>query len=167
MQPADEWIKKLRLKIHPEGGYYREVYRSGEYINDLPGRYDGARVFATSIFYLLKGDQYSAFHRLSSDEIWHFYEGCSLTVFIITRKGDLIEKKLGKRVEEGESFQLVIERDQWFAARPDDPDGYTLAGCAVSPGFDFKDFRIGDQDELLRTYPGHQEIIRSMAKQGL
>ena len=79
MHKADDLIKLLELKPHPEGGYYRETYRSDEVIENLPERYKGpSRNAGTAIYFLLKGDQFSAFHKLQSDEIWHFYEGSSL-----------------------------------------------------------------------------------------
>jgi hypothetical protein len=113
---ARTYIKKLHLKKHPEGGYYREVYRSGEKIlpGHLPMRYKSSRNFSTSIYFLLEGNQFSAFHLLQSDELWHFYDGSDLRIYIINPKGDLIIRKLGK--SEDADFQIAIEKYCWFAA---------------------------------------------------
>ena len=95
---ARTYIKKLKLKKHPEGGYFREVYRSGEKIvaDHLPERYKSSRNFSTSIYFLLEASQFSAFHILQSDELWHFYDGSDLRVYIINPEGDLIVKKIGR-----------------------------------------------------------------------
>lgn len=115
---AEYWIKRLRLRPHPEGGYYRETYRAPEMIAkaDLPRRYNGRRALATAIYFLLRGDQCSAFHRLKSDEIWHFYDGSPLFIFVIGNDGRLTTAKLGLNAEEGEQPQFVIRAGAWFAA---------------------------------------------------
>src|SRR5687767_2220893 len=99
MPSADYWIEKLNLQPHPEGGHYRESYRSSGIIaaSGLP-HYFGSRNFATSIYYLLNGNEFSAFHKLKSDELWHFYDGCSLDIFVILPDGNMIAKVLGKDI---------------------------------------------------------------------
>lgn len=161
---SEIYIQKLKLKIHPEGGYYREIYRSPELIPSLPDRYIGIHRFSTSIYYLLKGDQFSAFHRLKSDETWHFYEGCSLVLFIINTKGILTKKILGRNIKKDEHFQLVVDKGQWFAAHPLDHSSFTLAGCTLSPGFELSDFEMGNRDNLIKYYPQHSKIIKRLTK---
>jgi predicted cupin superfamily sugar epimerase len=120
------YIKKLRLKKHPEGGYYREVYRSGEKIlpAHLPKRYKSSRNFSTSIYFLLEGKQFSAFHLLQSDELWHFYDGSDLKIYIINPKGELTIKKLGR--SDDAEFQIAIEKHCWFAAEVDNKKLFSL-----------------------------------------
>jgi len=156
------WINKFKLEKHPEGGHYREVYRSNEFINkkSLPGRYSSFRSFSTSIYFLLESNKFSAFHRLRSDEIWHFYEGSTLTIFVILPNGKLQKISLGPNPEQNEFFQFVIPKGCWFAAKVHKPGSYTLAGCTVSPGFDFDDFELGKRDTLLKLYPQHADLIK-------
>jgi predicted cupin superfamily sugar epimerase len=163
---AAYWIKKLRLERHPEGGYYKEAYRSPEVIprKALPRRYGGPRVFSTSIFYLLKGDEVSYFHRLRSDETWHFYSGFCLSVYVLSPAGKLTRIRLGRNSEAGEVFQAVVPAGHWFGAAVGRRNSYSLVGCTVAPGFDFSDFELGRRDELLGLYPRHQGIIRRLAR---
>jgi predicted cupin superfamily sugar epimerase len=161
MPSADYWIKKLNLQPHPEGGHYRESYRSSGII-EAPGlpNYFGSRNFATTIYYLLKGDEFSAFHRLKSDEVWHYYDGCSLNFQIIQKDGAILTKVLGKNIEDGESLQQVIPADHWFAATPTDKGSFSLVGCAMAPGFDINDFEMGLKEELIKQFPQHEELIQ-------
>ena len=156
------WIEKLKLQPHPEGDYYRETYRCSEVIphNSLPKRYTAERSFATAIYFLLKSNQVSAFHRIQSDEQWHFYQGSSVEVYIITHTGQLQKHTLGTDVDGGDEFQLIIPFGCWFAARVPKPDSFALVGCCVSPGFDFHDFELADAKSLLEHYPQHSELIR-------
>ena len=161
---ADFWIENLQLQPHPEGGYFREVYRSSETISAdlLLVRYNSERSFATSIYFLLKSDQISAFHRLKSDEIWHFYNGSPITVYIINKEGLLSENILGRDVLNKEQLQLVIPHGCWFAAKVNQADSYSLVGCNVAPGFDFSDFELAEKSALLERFPQHQELISRM-----
>jgi predicted cupin superfamily sugar epimerase len=148
------YIDFLGLKPHPEGGYFREVYRSDEMISadSLPERYNGSRSFATSIYFLLEREQVSKFHRLKSDEIWHFYEGSPVRIYIIDEKKKLSEMILGRNLPNGHSFQLVIKRGCWFAAEVIDKKSFSLFGCSVSPGFDFRDYEEGIDEKLLADF---------------
>ena len=161
---AEYWIKRLRLRPHPEGGYYRETYRSPEIIAkaDLPKRYKGKRSFATAIYFLLRGNQFSAFHRLKSDEIWHFYNGTSISIFVIGKDERLTTAKLGLNAEEGEHLQFVIKAGSWFAAKLDKGKSYALIGCTVTPGFDFADYEMGNRRELCRQFPCHCALIEQL-----
>ena len=156
-----EYIKKLQLKSHPEGGYYKELYRAGELIlpDHLPTRFKSARSFSTSIYYLLDGSQISTFHRLKSDELWHFYDGSTLIIYIIDVGGELKKLKLGRNVDEGEIFQVQINNDNWFGAELLDKSSYALVGCTVAPGFEFEDFELANKVELIKRYPEHKDII--------
>lgn len=161
---AKKYIKQLQLKKHPEGGYYKEVYRSGELIlpEHLPKRYKSSRNFSTSIYFLLEGKQFSAFHLLQSDELWHFYDGCPVIIYIINQKGELSIKKLGKKKDC--ELQIAIEKQNSFAAELEDKKSFALFGCTVSPGFEFEDFEKGNRDNLLKKFPLHLALIKRLTK---
>jgi predicted cupin superfamily sugar epimerase len=154
--------ERLDLSELPgEGGYYKETYRSDKTII-LPSETDGERSISTSIYYLLDGTQFSAFHRLKSDEIWHFYIGSSITLYIINKMENLSEVKLGSNIEKGELFQIQVRAESWFAATVNDISSYALIGCTVSPGFDYLDFELGDRKKLIERYPQHRSIIEKL-----
>ena len=154
--------ERLDLSELPgEGGYYKETYRSDKTII-LPSETDGERSISTSIYYLLDGTQFSAFHRLKSDEIWHFYIGSSITLYIINKMENLSEVKLGSNIEKGEIFQIQVRAESWFAATVNDISSYALIGCTVSPGFDYLDFELGDRKKLIERYPQHRSIIEKL-----
>jgi uncharacterized protein len=161
---AKQYIKQLQLRKHPEGGYFREVYRSGERIlpNHLPKRYRSSRNFSTSIYFLLEGKQFSSFHLLQSDELWHFYDGSTVLLYILNQKGELSLKKLGRG--EDCDLQITIEKQNWFAAEIEDKKSFALFGCTVSPGFDFEDFELGKRDGLLKKFPHHSDLIKRLTK---
>ena len=158
---ADYWIEKLDLERHPEGGYFKETYRSNEVIlkDALPERFNGKRVFSTCIYFLLTPQEYSAFHAIQQDEVWHFYAGSSLTIHIIDLNGGYNALKLGRNIEKGDSFQAVVPAGCWFAAAVNDSAAYALVGCTVAPGFDFADFKLADRASLAKLYPAHRKII--------
>lgn len=162
MDKADFYIKKLKLAPHPEGGYFREVYRSEEFVekNCLPARYGGSRAFSTSIYFLLKKGQKSLLHKLKSDEIWHFYDGSSVKLYTIDSKGKILQGLLGRNIDAWESMQLAIKRGYWFCAEVLDVNSFSLFGCTVAPGYDFSDFKLGDRAKLLQLYPQHEELIK-------
>lgn len=163
---AAYWIEKLNLIEHLEGGYFREIYRSAETTpgEHLPQRFKGPRAFSTSIYYLLEGNDFSSFHRLKADEIWHFYSGCPLTIFSINSQGILSQIFLGNDLSAGEVFQAVVPARSWFAAAPNDPDSYTLVGCTVSPGFEMEDFELGKRGTLAKQFPQHKKLIERFTR---
>lgn len=160
MQSAQYWIDHLKLQRHPEGGYYRETYRSSECIlkPGLPDRFTSARSFSTSIYFLLKSPDRSLFHRIKSDELWHYHAGNSLSIYVLTSSG-LDVHLLGNNPEKGESLQVMVPANSWFGAKVNEPDRYSLSGCTVAPGFDFSDFELAERTALLQEFPGHVEII--------
>lgn len=162
------YIDKLQLFPHPEGGYYREVYRAGEMIlaEHLPGNYKGNRNISTSIYFLLNEKDFSAFHRLKSDELWHFYDGSAVKISVIDEDGKFFEVLLGRQISNGEQFQTIIKKNCWFASEMLDKDSFALVGCTVSPGFDFQDFEMADCGELIELYPLHEHIIKRLCRQG-
>lgn len=163
---AQTIIRHLQLQPHPEGGFYREIYRSAGTIGHkcLPPAFGGERHYATSIYYLLQEGDFSAFHRIWSDEIWHFYAGGSLLLHLIDQEGKYEQFTLGAAMETGAQFQLVMPSGVWFAAEPAPGTAYTLAGCTVSPGFDFRDFEMAEKNALLETYQQHRAVIQRLCR---
>lgn len=159
MHTADYWIKRLDLIPHPEGGFYREIYRSAGIIpaNALPPAFDGERAYSTAIYFLLPGGTFSAFHRIEQDELWHFYDGCTIILHCISPDGIYSSYNVG--IEENAEPQLVIPAGTWFAAEPQRIDSFSLAGCTVAPGFDFHDFKMPSREELIAQFPTHEKII--------
>ncbi|MEW6378756.1 MAG: cupin domain-containing protein [bacterium] len=135
-----------------------------------------SRPVSTAIYYLLSADEFSAFHSLKSDEMWHFYSGAALAIHIIDNTGKYSQVRLGSDYERGEVFQAVVEAGCWFGAAIDSGGAtgssraaasgtdYTLVGCTVAPGFDFIDFRLGDRRELIERYPEHTAIIEKLSR---
>jgi predicted cupin superfamily sugar epimerase len=163
---AAQYVQALDMRPHPEGGFYAETYRSTESISNeaLPERFTGARFFSTAIYFLLESHHISTLHRIQADEIWHFYAGDPLNVYVIDPAGLLSVIRLGKNLAQGEVFQAVVPAGCWFGAKPAEPEaddgtGFSLVGCTVAPGFDFADFEMADRDELSIQYPEHRSII--------
>ena len=167
LEKAKYYIDKIQLVPHPEGGYYKEIYRAGEMIlaEDLTGNFKGNRNISTSIYFLLQRNDFSAFHRLKSDELWHFYDGSTIRISIIDEDEKFSEIFLGKNIAEGEKFQAVIKKNCWFAAELADKSSFALVGCTVSPGFDFQDFEIADCEELIKKYPHYKDKIKRLSKE--
>lgn len=159
-------IEQLNLLPHPEGGWYREVYRSGEIIplDALPKRYNSVHNFSTSIYFLLEKDDFSAFHRISSDETWHFYFGSPIFIFCLSPNGYESRVVLGANLTDGQILQFTIKRNCWFAAINLDEQPFSLVGCTVSPGFEFEDFELGKLQRLIEEFPESTEIITKLTR---
>jgi len=134
-QTVDELLRRLALDRHPEGGWYRETYRSSEFIagSALPARFDGPRPFSTSIYFLLEQGDISALHRIKSDEIWHFYAGAPLALHLLTAQGELLKRKLGPDFAAGESFQIVVAAGCWFGAEVSGVGEFPLSAAPWRP----------------------------------
>ncbi|MEA5457863.1 cupin domain-containing protein [Arcicella sp. LKC2W] len=163
-KPAQFYINAYNMQSHPEGGYFAETYRSAETIpqNALSSRFKGERSFSTGIYFLLESHHISALHRIESDEMWHFYTGCPLNVYVIDNQGELNIIRLGNNPEKGEVFQAVVPAGMWFGSKPAEPDSYSLVGCTVAPGFDFEDFEMKSRDELLTMFSQHREVVEML-----
>jgi len=145
----------MNLVPHPEGGYYRETYRTGETTMTSRGK---RRNLSTAIYYLLENDDKSHFHRLESDEMWFFHQGESMEIVLISDGQEKI-CFLGNDIDQGETPQVIIPAGTWFAAGIKGLQGYSLVSCTVSPGFDFSDFEMADREKLIAAYPDLQEVI--------
>ena len=164
MHTARDWIAALDLAPHPEGGYFRETYRSSGRIDasHLPPRFGGARCFSTAIYFLLEGTQRSLLHRIKSDEVWHFYDGASHTLFLILPGGDPREVVMGRDAGRGEVPQAMVPAGSWYGAVVNDPESYALVGGTVAPGFDFDDFELAERTGLVALYPQHRALIERL-----
>lgn len=162
---ANYWIKQLKLDKHPEGGWFKEIYRSEELVNAdaLPESFSGSRNFSTSIYYLLEGKDFSSFHRIKSDEIWHYYDGDSAIEILSIQNGTLKKHYCGNNPDKNEQLQVIIPKNTWFAARLFNSKGYALAGCTVSPGFHFDDFEMA-RKKLMEDYPNLKKEIASLTR---
>ena len=166
MRTSKYWIDKLNLQKHPEGGWFKEVYRSEMKApeNVLTPNFGGVRNLATSIYYLLENKDFSAWHKIKSDEIWHYYTGNSTIEILSIENNGIIKRRLGPNPDNGASFQVVIPSNTWFAARLLSEEGFALAGCTVSPGFHFSDFILADES-LINEFPDlKSELIPFLAK---
>jgi predicted cupin superfamily sugar epimerase len=163
---ARYWIATLSLEPHPEGGFYRQTYKADLVLaqNSLPKHFTGPRAASTAIYFLLEGTNFSAFHRLRSDELWHFYIGAPVLVHVIAEDGQLSEIMLGSDPEAGEVLQAVVKAGNWFASHVKDQESFALVGCTVAPAFDFADFELARREELLRSYPQHRELIERLTR---
>ncbi len=161
---AEKIIKALNLQKHPEGGYFSEIYRSKEEISSLPERFKHAHSLYTSIYFLLQENDYSAFHILMSDEVWHFYEGTVLDIHIIRKDGSLETVSLGRDTAKGERYQYLVESGQYFSAEVRDKTSFALVGCTVSPGFEYEDFEMPEREELMKRYPLHIKTITRLSR---
>jgi predicted cupin superfamily sugar epimerase len=165
MKDAAFYITQLQLKPHPEGGYYKETYRSkGNIQADALKEFNGARSYSTAIYYLLKQGDYSAFHRIKSDECWHRYAGATLLIHVLYNDGNYNCIKLGPELDREEILQFVVPANTWFAAECAGKSSFVLAGCTVAPGFDFNDFEMAGKQVLLKAYPSHKELISRLCR---
>jgi len=154
---ATRLIAEYRMQPHPEGGYYRETFRSKDRVTTTRGT---TRSALTSIVFLLTGEAFSAFHRLSSDEVWHFYRGSPLAVEIIDAAGRAERRMLSA---DG-PFQTAVAAGAHFGSHVLDPEGYAFVGCDVAPGFEFADFNLATRSVLMLAYPQHAPLIVSLTR---
>jgi predicted cupin superfamily sugar epimerase len=166
MLTVQQLVRQYSLQPHPEGGWYAESYRSNEYISRdaLPGRFSGDRSFSTAIYFLLEQGNFSAFHRIKSDECWHFYAGDPLLVYVILPAGMMEIIHLGNDFTKGQIFQYTVPANCWFASRPAKEGTFCFVGCTVAPGFDFADFELAKAESLVALYPQHEKTIKELCR---
>jgi predicted cupin superfamily sugar epimerase len=152
-----ELVRILDMKVHPEGGFYAETYRAASEIETESGK----RQLITSIFFLLRSEDVSHFHRIKSDELWFWHEGSSLSVHLLGENGHEI-LKLGPVDERGALPQHLVNANTIFGSSVDEAESYALVSCVVAPGFDFEDFELLGREELLIYFPKNQEIINRL-----
>ncbi|MCC8424356.1 cupin domain-containing protein [Mucilaginibacter sp. UR6-11] len=160
-ETAQYWIEHLNLQPHPEGGYYKEVFRSAHEVTRAGAT--AVKQACTSIYYLLEGRDFSDFHRLASDELWYFHKGAPLHIHVIDNDGahtliELSDTATG-------SLQAIIPPNTWFASEIPSGSGFALVSCAVAPGFDFAEFEMAKQQELIKQYPEHRALLERLCRE--
>lgn len=158
---ANRLVELLGLSPHPEGGFFTETFRAPVVLGGLP--HGGPRAASTAIYFLLPAGTFSALHRVSSDEVWHHYDGDPLELHLIDGAGVYTMHVLGRDLAAGQRPQLVVPAGVWQASVPRG-DRYALCGCTVAPGFDFADFEMPPRAELTRLHPTHAEIIARLTR---
>lgn len=156
MQTIDSLLSDLQLLPHPEGGFYREMYRSPTMVNS-----DGLvqKSAYTSIYYLLSGHDFSSWHRIKSDETWYFHGGCDVIIYFFDEYKSLQTIQLGL---DSKCLQATIPANTWFAAKPINQNSFCLVSCAVAPGFEFADFEIGQRNSLLIEFGGSIDGVNAI-----
>jgi len=159
MSDINKIIDHYKMEAHPEGGWYKETYRSetNTHIKDL-----GERSLMTSIYFLLESHQTSNFHVIKSDELWFYHSGSALTVHCIYPNGEYEKLHIGPDFEQGQTFQALVPKGTIFGSTVDEPNTFSMVGCTVAPGFDFNDFKLFERHELLMLHPEHKEIIERL-----
>lgn len=159
-------IEMLDLQPHPEGGFFKETYRSNETIHNahLTGDYKGDRHYSTAIFFMLTSDMFSAFHRIEQDELWHFHQGSAIELHTISESGEHTKHIIGNDIANGEKPQLVVPGKYWFAAKVIQQNAHSLVSCTVAPGFDFRDFVLPSRLELVNLFPQHELVIQEFTR---
>jgi len=159
MYTADYYIQHLNLLPHPEGGYYKETYRSDGIIK--PNGFDGERNISTAIYFLLQNDEKSHLHRIKSDELWFFHEGETLEVIVLF-DNILNTHLLGRNLDQDEQYQLAVPSGAWFGSRIKNKSSFSLVSCTVAPGFDFRDFELAEYKKISREYPAYDVMLKDM-----
>ncbi|MEW5852325.1 MAG: cupin domain-containing protein [Myxococcota bacterium] len=154
-------VQALDLQPHPEGGFFREVYRAPLTLHGLP--HGGPRAAHTAIYFLLPAGTFSALHRVASDEVWHHYDGNPVVLHLLRDDGEYSRVRLGRSIRDGERPQHVVPAGTWQAAVPDG-ERYALCGCTVAPGFEFADFAMPSREELLARFPKHADVVRNLTR---
>lgn len=157
-EPVQHLISQYQLEPHPEGGYFRETYRSAA---RLAGT---TRSLSTAIYYLLPAGQRSLLHRIGADEVWHFYLGDPLLVIELQPGAEAKVTRLGREHSRGETLQHVVPAGTWFGAMPAPGSAYSLVGCTVAPGFEFSDFELAERAALLAQFPGARASIEQLTR---
>lgn len=159
-QNAAYWVQRLTLQPHPEGGYYKEVFRSEQEVNRAGET--AIKQACTSIYYLLEGEDFSGFHRLVSDELWYFHAGSPLYIHVIDVLGNYHRYELSS-LDTGD-LSVVIPGGSWFASEIPSKEGFSLVSCAVAPGFDFSEFEMAVKEDMITAYPRFNELFNRLCR---
>ena len=159
-------IEQFKLEPHPEGGFFKETYRSNGKIpsNALDPDIEGERNYCTGIYFLISSSDFSAFHKINQDEMWHFYEGSPVKIHMLSPNGDYSFAMVGNQYDKGQVPQFTVPAKYWFAAEVMESDSFSSVGCTVSPGFDFKDFVLPSRKILIDLFPQYEALISKFTK---
>jgi predicted cupin superfamily sugar epimerase len=160
MWTYQQLIEKFKLEPLPqEGGYFRRIYESDQVD-------DSGRKYCASIYYLLAEAEFSCFHRIDCDELWHFYAGQSIIIHQILPNAEYIKTLLGNPLEDAEATPFtVVRKGVWFAAEIKNHTGFSLVGCTTTPEFVYPAFEVATHKQLASEYPQHQELIARLTRQ--
>lgn len=158
----DDLIRKFQLIAHPEGGAFAESYRASSDVT--ADGFPAKRSASTAIYFLLLQGEISAFHRIRSDEVWHFYLGDPLRIVEIDENASVQETILGRDVLGEQKLQYTVKAGRWFASTPAAGSSWSFVGCTVAPGFDFADFELAERDKLIREFPQYEALIRTLTQ---
>jgi len=162
---AKDVIELLGLQKHPrEGGYFRETYRSSGTTKDAIPTHGGIRNYSTAIYYLVTAQEFSEFHRIKSDEIFHFYSGDAVNLHVIEARGNLVTLGLGSDLSKGDRPQALVPQNTWQALCLQDGGEWALLGCTVAPGFDYQDYEHSSAQSLLKEFPSLRDIILKLTR---
>jgi predicted cupin superfamily sugar epimerase len=166
MLTKEQLIKRLNLEKHPEGGYFKETYRSKISISgsSLPSNFTSDRNVSTCIYFMLTSDEFSAFHKVNQDEAWHFYLGDPILLHIISPEGKYSKIKIGNDFSADQTPQFIVPAHHWFAAEIENVNAFALVGCTVAPGFEFKDFELAERQHLQKKFTQHSELISRLTR---
>ena len=164
MDDIKKIIDRLQLQPHPEGGYFRETYRStGTIPKEILGKdYTSMRNYSTGIYFLITSESFSAFHKIRQDEMWHFYQGSAMILHMISPEGKYSSVHIGNDLDADEVPQFTVPGGYWFASEVLKKASFSLLGCTVAPGFDFEDFEMPSRKELEHLFPQHKEVITKL-----
>lgn len=159
LEKADDWINKLKMEKHPEGGYFKECFRCDDHIlhKNLKSTYSNNRNYYSSIFFLLNQNEFSAFHSIVQDEVWYYHTGEPLIIHILNEDDGYKIERLG--LDEDCCPQVRVKGGSWFAAELVYKKSFSLVGCMTAPAFDFDDFKLAKNKELVDIFPGHKSLI--------
>jgi predicted cupin superfamily sugar epimerase len=164
MKPKDV-IELLGLQKHPrEGGYFRETYRSDGTTDGTIATHGGVRNYSTCIYYLVTAQEFSEFHRLKTDEVFHFYAGDAVDLHMIESSGNLVTLGLGSDLSKGDRPQAVVPQNTWQGLCLKEGGAWALLGCTVAPGFDYLDYEHGSAESLLKEFPSLRNIILKLTR---
>ncbi len=163
----NKFIEQHKLIKHEEGGYFKVTYVAERMIKVFD-RDGDERPASTKIDYLLSGNDFSAWHKIKSEEVWRFKEGAPLMLYVLSDINDdqssLLQIKIGDPKKEKDAvLEYTVKRDLWFAAVVNDKSSFSFIECEVTPGFDYRDWELGKESVLIDLYPDHEEIISRCA----
>lgn len=153
MTSATELVERFGMLPHPEGGFYCELHRSAVTVTADDGSGRVRRAY-TTIHFLLPGGEFSAWHRLSSDETWLHHEGCDVAIHQLHGDGKVTSHEIGRTAG---GYQCTIPAHTWFAAEPVDAASFGFVSCVVGPGFEFADFELATRAQLHREFADHPD----------
>ncbi|MEL6534966.1 MAG: cupin domain-containing protein, partial [Bacteroidota bacterium] len=130
----------------------------------LHPRFSGDRSHSTAIYFLLPGGTFSAFHRIQSDEGWHYYYGAPVRVHMLQKGIGYTYHDLGMDFSQQQRPQFTVPYGAWFASEPLSQEDFSLVGCTVAPGFDFADFELATAEPLSSLFPDHTDLIKRLTR---